>query len=274
MPILLADGERLNHAYILSAPRRDEAVMAARELAAAAVCSSTGRVPCRACRDCRKALGGIHPDVTSVRRPVDDKGRAKKEITVDQVRALSADSVILPNEAARKVYIIEDADLMNPQAQNAALKLLEEPPKGVIFILCVENAQALLPTVRSRCAERIVRPAEGGVTDGGASATLAEAYLTAVASGSATKLATFCFKNEGLDNRAAVDFIDAAITLTADMLCRRRADMGLSRAALMHVCELLRRCEAYLKVNTGVKHIFGLLAVDSLLPALPDRKEK
>lgn len=274
MPIQLADGERLNHAYILSAPVRGEAVAAARELAAAAVCSATGRVPCRTCRDCRKALDGIHPDITSVRRPVDDKGRAKKEITVDQVRALSADSVVLPNEAPRKVYIIEDADLMNPQAQNAALKLLEEPPKGVIFILCVENAQALLPTVRSRCAERIVRPAEVGAADGGAAATLAEGYLSAVASGSVTKLASFCFKNEGIDNRAAADFVNAAITLATDMLCRRCGDMGLSRAALMHVCELLRRCETYLKVNTGVKHIFGLLAVDSLLPASPDRKEK
>ena len=108
-------GERLNHAYILSAPDRAEAVAAAKKIAAAAVCSGEGKVPCGKCRSCRKAFDGIHPDVISVRRPADDKGRAKKEITVDQIRAVTADSVIMPNEAARKVYIIEDADLMNPR---------------------------------------------------------------------------------------------------------------------------------------------------------------
>lgn len=275
MSFRLAEGERLNHAYILSASERASAVDAARELAAAAVCSSSGRVPCRMCRDCRKVFAGIHPDVASLRRPVDDKGRAKKEMTVDQIRALSADSVVLPNEASRKVYIIEDADLMNIQAQNAALKLLEEPPTHVVFILCAENTQLLLPTVRSRCSERIVRPESSAATeDGGETEKLALAYLTAVSTASLEKLAAFCFKNEGLDLRAMGEFLDAAVTLTADMLCLRRDGMGLSRAELMHVYELLRQCEAYLRVNTGVKHIFGLLAADSLLPALPDRKEK
>ncbi len=273
MSFRLAEGERLNHAYILSASERASAVDAARELAAAAVCSSSGRVPCRVCRDCRKVFAGIHPDVASLRRPVDDKGRSKKEMTVDQIRTLSADSVILPNEATRKVYIIEDADLMNLQAQNAALKLLEEPPTHVVFILCVENTQLLLPTVRSRCSERIVRP-ESAATEDGEAEKLASAYLAAVSTGSPEKLAEFCFKNDGLDLRAMGEFLDAAVTLTADMLCLRRDGMGLSRAELMHVYELLRQCEAYLRVNTGVKHIFGLLAVDSLLPALPDRKEK
>lgn len=265
-------GERLNHAYILSAPDRAEAVAAAKNLAAAAVCSGEGKVPCGKCRSCRKVFDGIHPDVISVRRPADDKGRAKKEITVDQIRAVTADSVIMPNEAARKVYIIEDADLMNPQAQNAALKLLEEPPAGVIFLLCAENAQLLLPTVRSRCAELIVSGAEKAADSEGMK--LAKDYFAAVAAGSADKLAAFCFKNEGMDSRAAAAFIDSAITLDADMLCRRCDRKGLSDKALMHCYELLRRCEGYLKVNTGVKHIFGLLMVDSLCHAAPDRKDK
>ena len=147
-----ADASRLSHAYILSAQSREEGIRTARRLAAAAVCTASGPVPCMKCRSCRKVAEGIHPDVISVARLVDDKGRQKKEITVDQVRRMAADSYVLPNEAARKVYIIEDADMMNVQAQNAALKLLEEPPAGVMFILCAENAQLLLPTVRSRCA--------------------------------------------------------------------------------------------------------------------------
>ncbi len=259
----IADARRLSHAYILAAPERSEAVSAARRLAAAAVCSSTGARPCGTCRDCRKVSEGIHPDVISVRRLTDDKGRAKKEITVDQVREMAADSVVLPNEAARKVYIIEDADLMNPQAQNAALKLLEEPPAGVMFILCAENAQLLLPTVRSRCAEQNVGTSPVSAEDG-ESMALALGYFKAAASGSAARVCAFCFANEGLDTRAAADFIDSAIDLAGDMLCARRDDLGLGRERLVRLYELLRQCEAYLKVNTGVKHVFGLLAVDSL----------
>lgn len=265
-------GAQLNHAYILSSPDRAEAIRAAHELAAAAVCSSGGAVPCGQCRDCRKALGNIHPDIISLRRPVDDKGRTKKEITVDQIRAVSADSYILPNEAERKVYIIEDADLMNTQAQNAALKLLEEPPEGIIFLLCAVNCELLLPTVRSRCAEVLVAGEAAAASEG--SAELAREYFTAVASGNALSLARFCFKSEALDTRAAADFIDCALTMVADMLCSRRDSLSLSRETLMRLYELLRRCETYLKVNTGVKHIFGLLAVASLPTAPTDRKDK
>lgn len=267
-----ADAGRLKQAYILSSPQRSEGVQAARRLAAAAVCTSGGAVPCMKCRGCRKALEGIHPDVIALRRPTDDKGRAKKEITVDQIRAMSADAYVLPNEAARKAYIIEDADMMNVQAQNAALKLLEEPPAGVMFILCAENAQLLLPTVRSRCVQRNVGTAAGG--ESGESAALAPEYFRAAASGSASRLCAFCFANEGLDVRAASDFIDSAIELAGDMLCARRDDLGLGRGQLMRLYALLRRCEAYLKVNTGVKHIFGLLAVDSLPCGSADRKDR
>lgn len=261
-----ADAGRLKQAYILSSPQRSEGVQAARRLAAAAVCTSGGAVPCMKCRGCRKALEGIHPDVIALRRPMDDKGRAKKEITVDQIRAMSADAYVLPNEAARKAYIIEDADMMNVQAQNAALKLLEEPPAGVMFILCVENSQLLLPTIRSRCAELSVAPGSANAEDDAESesAKLARAYFKAVATGSRAKLCSFCFANDSLDLRAAADFIDAALELDADILCKRKADPGLGTQQLMHIYELLRRCEARLRVNTGVKHIFGLLAVDSL----------
>lgn len=257
-----ADAGRLSHAYILSAQSRAEGSCAARTLAAAAVCTADGAVPCMRCRSCRKALDGIHPDVVLVRRLTDDKGRQKKEITVDQVRSMAADSYVLPNEAARKVYIIEEADLMNAQAQNAALKLLEEPPAGVMFILCVENPQLLLPTVRSRCC--LINA--GGTQEASdvESEKLAEGYFAAAASASASKLCSFCLANEGLDARAAAAFIDSAMELSADMLCGRKNDPGLGRARLAAIYELLRRCESYLRVNVGVKHIFGLLAVDSL----------
>ena len=147
------DSERIPHACLICASSAEAALDKARELASRAVCSGTGLLkPCGACRDCRKVAAGIHPDVITLTRAADDKGRQKQNITVDQIRALSADAIVLPNEAKRKVYIIDGAETMNPAAQNAALKLLEEPPAAVVFLLCTVRPMQLLETVRSRCA--------------------------------------------------------------------------------------------------------------------------
>lgn len=254
-----------SHAYILAAAP-DAGYARARELAQAMLCTGSAPRPCGVCRNCRKIAHGAHPDVITVERLTDDKGKLKAEIVVDQIRDLAADAAVLPSEADKKVYIIREAGLMNDAAQNAALKLLEEPPAGVMFILCVENSQLLLPTIRSRCAELSVAPGSANAEDDAESesAKLARAYFKAVATGSRAKLCSFCFANDSLDLRAAADFIDAALELDADILCKRKADPGLGTQQLMHIYELLRRCEARLRVNTGVKHIFGLLAVDSL----------
>ena len=150
--IELNTGDRIPHACLICAPSAEAALQKAKELAAAAVCSGTGKKPCGICRDCRKVEAGVHPDVVTIGRLADDKGKKKQNITVDQIRELSADAVVLPNEAARKVYILDEAETMNPAAQNAALKLLEEPPAGVVFLLCATKPMQLLATVRSRCA--------------------------------------------------------------------------------------------------------------------------
>ncbi len=256
------DVSRLSHAYILSAASREEGLENAKRIAAAAVCMDPAHAPCGNCRACRKAFDGIHPDIITVSRPVDDKGKQKREIGVEQIRAVNSDACILPNEASRKVYIIDEADTMNISAQNAALKLLEEPPKGVVFLLCVTNIGRLLATVRSRCVEISC----AGKSDGPDEETkkLAAAYLKAVASGDEAQLFRWCAGAEGMDTRTADEFIDCTSGLIADMLCRRCKNPGLDAGTLMHLNGLLERCRTYLKVNTGVKHIFGLLAVDSI----------
>ena len=100
--------------------------------------------PCGVCSGCRKAAAGIHPDIVRV-------GEDGKDVNVAAVRALRSDAYILPNEAPRKVYQIENAGSMNASAQNAMLKLLEDGPAYAVFFLLAENGSALLPTVRSRC---------------------------------------------------------------------------------------------------------------------------
>ncbi len=247
------------HAVILSSPDREESLRQARLMAAAALCEQGGASPCGRCRHCRKIAAGIHPDVISVRRLTDDKGRQKREIGVDQIRRIAADAVILPNEAARKVYIIEEADTMNAQAQNAALKLLEEPPAGALFFLTASNVELLLPTVRSRCAERTL---SGGRSEADErSLQLAEAYLRAAAAGDPARLFAWCAANEGMDSAGAAAFTGCVEQLLGDMLCARRDSLGFSRARLADLAELNSRCEAYLRANVGVKHIFGLMAV-------------
>ena len=120
--------EKMMHSYIISGDG-DAARSRAREMAAAALCESSGAKPCRACRHCRKvfqgAFPGIHPDVALIERAADKSGKLRREITVDQIRALAVDAAVLPNEADGKVYIFPEADTMNIAAQNAFLKLLE-----------------------------------------------------------------------------------------------------------------------------------------------------
>lgn len=255
--------ERLPHACLISAPTRELALRKGREKAAAAVCSGTGRKPCGLCRDCRKVRENIHPDVITISRPLDDKGKQKANITVDQIRAISADAVVLPNEAARKVYLIDEAETMNPAAQNAALKLLEEPPADAVFLLCTVNPMLLLPTVRSRCVS-VHASGESAETEDETVRTLVSGYLKAVCGGDEAALMRWCAQNEGVDARTMLAFCGALRERLTDALCQRQKLKGLPRGELMRLAELADRLTQYLKVNTGVKQLFGLLAVDSL----------
>lgn len=258
----ITNPDRLSHAYLISAPDIQAAIARAMVLAAAAVCSGEGEKPCNRCRACRKVAENIHPDVITLARLEDDKGRLKREISVDQIRQLSADACIMPNEAPRKVYIIREAETMNLPAQNAALKLLEEPPLGALFLLCTTNASQLLPTVRSRCVELNLTGAQAAPDQ--ALAGLAAAYLKAVASGDRARLFRWCAENEGMDGRTVADFVACVTERLGDMLCARQSSQGLSHRELHRLCALMDRCGAYLRVNVGPKHIFGLLAVDSI----------
>ena len=148
-------GRGLSHAYMISGPAGAGKHTLARLLAAAMLCTGSGEKPCGRCGPCVKTAKGLHPDVILVDGPGEGK-----PITVDQVRQLRADAYIRPNEGERKVYLLERADQMNPSAQNAMLKLLEEGPPYAAFLLLAENAGGLLETVRSRCESLALGPAE------------------------------------------------------------------------------------------------------------------
>ena len=147
------EGRGLSHAYILSGPTGSGRHTLARLLAAAMVCSGARTKPCGLCAPCKKVLSGIHPDVTVITGL-----EAGKPINVGQIRDLRADAHIRPNEGERKIYLLEGADRMRAEAQNAMLKLLEEGPKYAVFLLLAENGGGLLQTVRSRCEELELTP--------------------------------------------------------------------------------------------------------------------
>lgn len=140
-------GRGLSHAYIISGPVGSGRHTLGGLLAQAMVCTAPEHQrPCGHCPQCRKAQGGIHPDIAWIAGAGEGK-----PINVDQVRALRSDAYIRPNEGERKVYIFPDCALLTDQDQNVLLKIVEEGPPYAAFIFCADSPAALLETIRSRC---------------------------------------------------------------------------------------------------------------------------
>ena len=118
---------------------------AARLFAQALVCSDTKNAPCMSCAACKEAHSLSHPDIFFV-----EKEKDKQTIGVEPIRNMIAESMIKPFYNRHKVFIIDDGDLLTPQAQNAFLKIIEEPPQYAIFIIVCTNTEVLLQTVLSR----------------------------------------------------------------------------------------------------------------------------
>lgn len=109
--------------------------------------------PCNRCRACRQAINGNHPDIIYVEH---DKPNV---ISVDNIRQqVNGDIAIKPYSGAYKIYIVDEAEKMNVQAQNALLKTLEEPPEYAVILLLATRAEAMLPTILSRCVVLNTKP--------------------------------------------------------------------------------------------------------------------
>lgn len=117
----------------------------ARDIAAMLVCTGTDK-PCGLCAQCVKAQKGVHPDIFEY-----VPSGAANSFHIETVRTVHDDASIIPNEAPCKIYILADCQFMNEAAQNAMLKLIEEPPDYAVFLLTVDSKAKLLPTVLSRC---------------------------------------------------------------------------------------------------------------------------
>lgn len=141
----LIKNDRLPHAILLRGAGSATRGRVSSFLAQAFVCEGENK-PCGRCSHCMKAGINSHPDVITV----DPASQNEKTFKIALVREMKDDAYIIPNEASRKVYILKSADKMNVQAQNALLKLIEEPPSYARFILECESSSAMLETILSR----------------------------------------------------------------------------------------------------------------------------
>lgn len=253
--------KNLSHAYIISA-KPEEGYEKATELAAAILCERADKRPCGVCRHCRKSLRGIHPDVMVLSRPLDDKGKPKKEIPIDLIRSMLSTAFIMPNEAEKKVYIIKDAGAIAPNSQGTLLKILEEPPYFDAFILITDNPNLLLETVRSRCVSIKLNGEEDSVSP--EAREKAEKYLAIVAGGDELALLRYTTELGEMSVADSTEFVKAAAMLLTDMLCGRLSAAQLSRKNLMRLVALMRKAQEYLRFNVSSKQLFGMLSVCSI----------
>ena len=256
------DSSEIKHAYIICASNYEKCLNMALTIAKAAVCKAERFLPCGRCAACHKADNFSHPDIRIIRK---GEAKAKNEISVDQVRDVVLDAAVLPNESERKVYIFADGDFLGAPAQNAALKLLEEPPEGVILILCASRPESFLQTVRSRCVEIIYNSDyENADADTAAIKDLAAEYLRLVEAADPLELFRFCEDNNDLSGQKMSIFISDVAEILANKLCSGWKSGSLSDERLIELERLMEKCAGYLKVNVGVKQIFGVLEVNSI----------
>ncbi len=132
-------------AYLFAGPEGVGKHTAAELLANALVCENRETAPCGSCHACVGAKAHTNPDIVYV-RPTD-----KKTVSAEQAREIVRDAYVKPFESSKKVYIIEDGSVLNEFAQNCLLKIFEEPPEYVVFIIVAASESVLLQTVLSRC---------------------------------------------------------------------------------------------------------------------------
>ena len=145
---------KISHAYIINGERSSGKEFIANIFAMALQCENRDGVePCQECHSCKQVLTGNQPDIIHISH------EKPNTIGVEDIRTqINADISIKPYSSPRKIYIMNEGEKMTPQAQNALLKTLEEPPEYAVILILTTNVNAMLPTILSRCIVLNMRP--------------------------------------------------------------------------------------------------------------------
>ena len=161
------ESHRVSHAYILSGEAGMGRKTLAKAFAMTLLCEKSDREPCMQCHSCKQILSGNHPDVIWVTH------EKPASIGVEDVRRQINDTILIrPYNGSYKIYMVDEAEKMTAQAQNALLKTIEEPPAYAVIILMTTNQEAFLPTIRSRCVQLALRPLKDPVVSEYLTATM------------------------------------------------------------------------------------------------------
>jgi DNA polymerase-3 subunit delta' len=147
--------DAIAHAYLLVGPRHVGKGTLATNLAQALNCEGP-ELPCGQCRSCQRIREGKHSDVMPIGLD------SRTEIGIDDIRGLQRSANLPPYEGKCKVFIIDEAEYLSTEAANALLKILEEPPPGVVWLLLAADEERLLPTITSRCQRLELKPVSSG----------------------------------------------------------------------------------------------------------------
>ena len=247
--------DRQNHALLITGPDGSGKNTLALEIAAALNCekknASISPLPCGVCNNCRRIYENNFADIKRLRREP-----SKATIGVEELRLFREDMFLSATESEHKIYIIEEADKMTPNAQNALLKVLEEPPSRVMIMLLCEESDKILTTIKSRSQLiTMQRFSPENITD----------YLTEkgiVHSSDRAKLLSDIMSADGRIGRA-IEILEAP------------ADVEADRAIAMSIVSALRTGAPYSELYTAVaalpqKRTELLIAFDILSAALSD----
>ena len=149
---------KISHSYIFAGEPGSGKRLLAGIYAMTLQCEAGGENACGKCESCKRAIGKNHPDIIMV------KHEKPNTISIDEIREQVVNDVdIKPYSSPHKIYIIPDAEIMTPQAQNALLKTIEEPPEYAVIMLLTSNIDGLLPTIRSRCVRLDLKVVDDGL---------------------------------------------------------------------------------------------------------------
>ena len=153
--------EKVSHAYILSGEAGMGKKTLANAFAMTLLCEEEGKEPCMHCHACKQVLSGNHPDLIYVTH------EKTASMGVDDIREQINDTIMVrPYSSQYKIYIVDEAQKMTVQAQNALLKTIEEPPAYAVIMLLTTNPDAFLQTILSRCVQLKLKPLKDSVVKG------------------------------------------------------------------------------------------------------------